>query len=418
HGDCSIVLLSRRGADAPGTAGLLAELEAAGVPARAVAADVADRDAVAALLDRLRSEGTPVRSVFHAAGVTQATPLEVMSSEEFASVTAAKTDGARVLDELLGTELDAFVVFSSIAAVWGSSHSGAYAAGNAYLDALVERRRARGATATSVAWGVWADEGMVDEDTARNLRRIGLRALPPARAIASLQLTLDRDEAAVTVADVDWAPFTTSYTASGPRPLLDELPQARAALDAAPQGEADASGTFRRELLALDPAARRSALVELVRAETAAELGYADHTRVEADCSFRDLGLDSLASVGLRKRLNALTGLDTPVTLAFDHPTPEAVAAFLLESLGSEAGTGAGSAEDALDRLEAALAAADTDSVGRSRITMRLNSLLTRWQSGGAQPSGAPGSDAGEDDLDGASDEDLLTMLGREFDIS
>ncbi|MER6692254.1 type I polyketide synthase [Streptomyces minutiscleroticus] len=418
HGDCSVVLLSRRGADAPGATELLAELDASGTPARAVAVDVTDRAAVSALLDRLRSEGTPVRSVFHAAGVTQGTPLADMSPEEFASVAAAKTDGARVLDELLGTELDAFVVFSSIAAVWGSSYSGAYAAGNAYLDALVERRRSRGAAATSVAWGVWADEGMVDDDTARSLRRIGLRALPPAQAIASLQRTLDHDETTVTVTDVDWVPFTASYTASGPRPLLDEIPQARAALDAAPREDTAASDTFRREVLALEPAARLSTLVEVVRTETAAELGYADHAQVEADRSFRDLGLDSLASVGLRKRLNTLTGLSTPVTLAFDHPTPAAVASFLLESLRAEAGTAPGSAEDALDRLEAVLATADTDSVGRSRITMRLTSLLARWQADGTRSVGAAGPEVGEDDLDSASDEELLTMLGREFDIS
>ncbi|RNG30819.1 SDR family NAD(P)-dependent oxidoreductase [Streptomyces botrytidirepellens] len=415
HGDCSIVLLSRRGADAPGAAELLSELNAAGVAARAVAADVADREAVAGLLAQLEREGTPVRSVFHAAGVTQGTPIDAMSTEEFASVVAAKIDGARVLDELLGADLDAFVVFSSIAAVWGSSFSGAYAAGNAYLDALVERRRARGAAATSVAWGVWADDGMVDEDTARHLRRIGLRAMPPAKAIDSLQRTLDRDEVAVTVADVDWAPFITSYTAARPRPLLDELPQSRTALDA-PREDTATSDAFRRELLALDPAGQRAALLELVLTETTAELGYADSSQVEPDRSFRDLGLDSLASVGLRKRLNAKTGLDTPVTLAFDHPTPDAVATFLLESLRAEAGPAAGSAEDALGQLEAVLATVDTDSVGRSRITMRLTSLLARWKTGETAGTAAP--EVSEDELDSATDEELLSMLGREFDIS
>ncbi|MDX2938774.1 type I polyketide synthase [Streptomyces ipomoeae] len=421
HGDCSIVLLSRRGADAPGAAELLAELNTQGVPARAVAADVADRAAVAELLAELEREGTPVRSVFHAAGVAQATPLAAMSAEEFASVASAKTDGARVLDELLGAELDAFVVFSSISATWGSAFGGAYAAGNAYLDALVARRRAHGAVGTSVAWGVWADDGMADEDTARQLRRIGLAALQPAHAIASLQRTLDNDEATVTVADVDWAPFHASYTAVRPRPLIGDLPQIRALLaadarpDAAAQGDTTTADAFRRELLALDPAARHAALLDLVLTETASELGYADRSQVEPDRPFRDLGLDSLASVGLRKRLNATTGLSTPVTLTFDHPSPTELAQFLLESLRD--GTDpVGSAEEELDRLAATLNGLETDSVGRSRITMHLSAILARWKAGGAADNVAP--EVTEDELDGATDEELLTMLGREFDIS
>ncbi|MDI5968590.1 SDR family NAD(P)-dependent oxidoreductase [Streptomyces sp. SL13] len=417
HGNCSVVLLSRRGTDAPGAAELLAELNATGTPARAVAADIADRDAVAALLADLDREGTPVRSVFHAAGVTQGTTVADMDAREFAEVVSAKIDGARVLDELLDdAALDAFVVFSSISAVWGSSFSGAYAAGNAYLDALVEHRRARGAAGTSVAWGVWADAGMVDQDTAQQLRRIGLGALKPAQAIASLQRTLDNDETTVTVADVDWAPFAASYTAVRPRPLIEDLPQVRAAQAAVSQTDAAAADSFRRQVIALEPADRRHVLLELVLTETAAELGYTDRARVEAERSFRDLGLDSLASVGLRKRLNAKTGLTTPVTLAFDHPSPAETAAFLLESLLAEAGPAAGTAEEELDRLEAALAAGEIGSVGRSRITMRLTGILARWKAGGTAEPAEP--ETGGEDLDGATDEELLSMLGREFDIT
>ena len=78
---------------------------------------------------------------------------------------------------------------------------------------------------------------------------------------------------------------------------------------------------------------RRRTLLGLVRRATAAVL---DGPVPAAGRTFADLGFDSLLAVRLHERLTAETGLDLPVTLAYDHPGPEAVAAFLDESLYGE----------------------------------------------------------------------------------
>ncbi|MGX9225367.1 ketoreductase domain-containing protein [Streptomyces albus] len=144
-GGCSLLLVSRRGPQAPGARELAAELTAAGTPARVVAADVTDRAAMAGLVAEAARDGAPVRAVFHTAGVPGRRRVLETGPEDLRTVLAAKAEGARVLDAVLeGTDVDAFVLFSSVSGVWGAAGQAAYGAANAALDALAARRRARG----------------------------------------------------------------------------------------------------------------------------------------------------------------------------------------------------------------------------------------------------------------------------------
>ncbi|MGW5719454.1 type I polyketide synthase [Amycolatopsis sp. NPDC003865] len=313
-----LVLTSRRGLDAAGAPELRDELTALGVTATVAACDVTDREALADLIGGLDD----LRAVVHAAGVAQSAPLAGLTPAGFARFTAAKLAGAENLDAVLGDrELDAFVLFSSIAGVWGSGGQSAYAAANAYLDGLAHRRRAAGLAATSVAWGPWAGGGMLaDEGAEDHLRRRGLRPLAPDLAITALRQALDAGDTAVTVADVDWARFAPGFTAARASALLGDLPEVRDALDV-PVGAAP-----RPELSAGE-------LLDLVQREAAAALGHADPASVAVDRPFRDLGFDSLTAVELRNRLSTATGLKLPSTLVFDHPSATVLADFLVAEL-------------------------------------------------------------------------------------
>ncbi|WP_206281701.1 type I polyketide synthase [Streptomyces agglomeratus] len=329
-----LVLTGRRGADAPGATRLKDELEELGARVTLAVCDVADRDAVAALL----AEHT-FTSVFHAAGVGQLAPFDELTPADFARTVAAKAHGAAHLDELLGDrELDAFVMFSSIAGVWGSGHQAAYAAGNAFLDGLAARRRARGLAATAIAWGPWADGGMVTDADEEYLRRRGVVTLPAALAVTAVQRALDCDDTAVVVADIDWERFIGPFTLGRPSALLSELPEVRRAGTAAPAGAATGAAPLAARLAGLPEAERTERLIDLVRAHVAAVLGHSSAAEVEPDRAFKDLGFDSLTAVELRNKVNTATGLALPPTLVFDHPNATALARFLQsELLGSKA---------------------------------------------------------------------------------
>ncbi|WP_079343876.1 type I polyketide synthase, partial [Streptomyces antioxidans] len=420
-----LVLTSRRGPDAPGAAELCDELAASGAQVTVAACDVTDRDAVAGLLARIRDEhpGHPLTAVVHTAGAGQFAPLAETTPADVADVVAAKVAGAAHLDALLGdTELDAFVLFSSIAGVWGSGGQAAYAAGNAFLDALAEQRRARGLTATSVAWGPWADGGLVaDDEAAEQLRRRGLPVMAPHSAVAALQQALDRDETAVAVADVDWDRFAPAFAAARPRPLIADLPEVRAAFAAHPAADAaDADGgtagasavTLRQRLAGLTGPEAEKALLDLVRTEVAAVLGHDDTTAVQAGRAFKELGFDSLTAVELRNRLNAATGLQLTATLVFDHPTPSALAGVLRADLLGEDTTPGVPVLAEIDKLEFTLSHVSDDATERERVTARLEALLRTWNEN-ESAAGADGADDAE--LDDASAEDIFDIINNEF---
>ena len=221
-----LVLTSRRGPASPGAEELEAELTALGPRVSVLACDVSDRDDVARVLATLPAESA-VTAVFHAAGVVQRTVVAETGMAGFAEVLRAKVLGATHLDDLLGGRgLDAFVVFSSMAAVWGSGSQGAYAAANAFLDALARQRRQRGLSGTSVAWGPWAGGGLVDAEAAEIMARRGMPVMDPELAISVLRQALDQDETFLAVVDVEWDRFVPAFTSVRSSALFKDLPEA------------------------------------------------------------------------------------------------------------------------------------------------------------------------------------------------
>ncbi|MFF4716516.1 SDR family NAD(P)-dependent oxidoreductase [Streptomyces eurythermus] len=332
-----LVLTSRRGRDAPGAVALTAELEARGARVTVVACDVSDRAALAALLDE-----HPPTAVFHTAGVLADGVIDGLSADGLALVSRPKADAAELLHELTADrDVDAFVLFSSVTGVWGNGGQAAYAAANAALDALAERRRADGLPATAIAWGPWAGGGMAEGTGEESLVRRGIETMDPAQAVEALQQALDRDDTCVTVTAVDWERFAPSTDAVRATRLFSTVPEAREALDTARRQRPTAPGAA--ELTALlngrTEAERRHRLVELIRDEAAAVLRHGTTDAIGPDRAFKEVGFDSLTALELRNRVNAATGLSLPTTTAFDYPNPAALADHILSRLTDDEGT-------------------------------------------------------------------------------
>ncbi|MFJ1751300.1 SDR family NAD(P)-dependent oxidoreductase, partial [Streptomyces sp. NPDC088116] len=332
HGVRDLLLLSRRGMDAPGADELAAELDELGARVSIQACDVSDRDALAAVFAERSVSG-----VVHAAGVLDDATVESLTPERLAVVLRAKVDAAWHLHELAqDKDLGLFVVYSSAAATLGSAGQGSYAAANAALDALMEQRRSAGLAGQSLAWGLWEQgsgmTGRLGEADLARWARAGVRALSDEQGLALFDAATRLDRSLVVAARLDVAAMRAAGTVSSLLSGLTGGPGRRSAATTA--GKDDLAA----RLAALPVEERHSAVLELVRAQAAIVLGHASAVRVDADATFRDTGFDSLTAVELRNRLTAVTGLHLPATLAFDYPTSRLLAGFVLAGvLGEQA---------------------------------------------------------------------------------
>ncbi|MFE7447933.1 type I polyketide synthase, partial [Streptomyces chartreusis] len=328
HGVRDLLLMSRRGSEAPGAEDLVAELAEAGARARVVACDAADRSALAAALDDVRLSG-----VIHAAGVLDDGLLTDLTPDRLTRVLAAKATAALNLHELTAhQDLYAFVLFSSVAGIFGNPGQSAYAAANTVLDALATARRGKGLPALSLAWGMWETaDGMggrtAEADVAR-LRRHGFPPLPTDDALALFDAALRTGHPLALPLALD----TTALAAhrdTAPAVLHGLLPATRrqAAVGS------DTGNALARRLLNLPADEQHRLLLDLVQTAVAGVLGHTGTAAVEPTRAFKDLGFDSLTSVDLRNRLKTVTGLQLPATLVFDHPSPLALTARLRTEL-------------------------------------------------------------------------------------
>ncbi|BAJ32313.1 MULTISPECIES: type I polyketide synthase [Kitasatospora] len=428
-----LLLVSRRGHNAPGAAELADELAVAGARKVTFAAvDVTDRSALADLLADL-PDSLPLTAVVHTAAVLDDATLTELTDEQLERALGAKALAARHLDELTRElPLDAFVLYSSVASIVTLPGQANYAPGNAILDALAARRRADGLPGTAISWGLWAGEGIADPTASRLALRHGHRLLDAATALAALDEALAEGVAHRLIADGDWP----ALAAARPHPLLAELlpPAAESAPTGAGGGAGAAAepvGGLRAELAAQEPAERRRTLLRAVRTESAAVLGRSGADAVDPQRGLRDQGFDSIAAVELRNRLGRLTGLRLPTTLVYDHPTAQALADELLTLLplsapADTASAGNGQPETGgpgaralarLGELEALLAELPADDPDRPHLLRRLGALT-----GGASEATSDTEQAAEYDLAAelaaAPEDDLIAFIGREFGIS
>jgi len=331
-----LTLISRRGPEAEGVADLRAELEEAGCEVRIEACDVADRAQLEEIVRSIPGDH-PLTGVVHAAGVLADATVETLDAEQLERVLRPKVDAAVHLHELTRQmDLSFFVLFSSGAATMGNPGQGNYSAANAFLDAFAQQRQAQGLAAQALGWGLWAQEegtGMgagLDDVARKRLGRVGVVPLTDKEGLQLFDTALRINEPAVVPVHLNLGALRKFARAGVLPPLLRRLVRAPV------QGGASRERSLARRLAAMPESEWGEAVLQTLRTEVAAVLGYDSAEMIDPQVEFKDLGFDSLAAVELYNRMCQTTAMRIPTTMGFDYPTPEAAAGFLTDLMRAE----------------------------------------------------------------------------------
>jgi acyl transferase domain-containing protein len=355
--------------DSPAAARIRAirELEAMGATVTPAPVDVANETELAEFLKQYNEQGWPaVRGVIHAAGVVRDELLADMDDETFRAVLRPKILGSLSLHrQFLNSELDFFVLFSSIGSQVVSAGQANYASANAFLDALAHYRRQQGLPGMSINWGPWV-VGMVEElNLIEHLSERGMPPLTTARGIEMLDALIGQNDSQVTALSANWlAVFERQPVV---RPITLHLghdeEQENGGADEPPAGADLVS-----EILTA-PATARCVLLETYLMDLTAKVLRLDRSRLEPGQALVTLGMDSLMASELKNRIELNLGVRLSVVDLLQGLNVSDLAARLLPQIAPEPGVGQIAAVDAQTIV------ADVDPEMLSRMVAEIAQL-------------------------------------------
>jgi acyl carrier protein len=254
----------------------------------------------------------------------------------------------------LNTQLDWFVLFSSVAAVLGLPGQANYAAGNAFMDSLSSYRHAQNLPALSINWGPWSDVGLAAAAANRGERLAvrGLGSITPDEGIAVLEYLLTQNTVQAITMPFEVNRWVQTYPPAAASSLLRDLVMEAPAPEVQAEAQTD---DLRSRILEVDTVPARIALVEThIREQVGAVLGMAAR-RVDVNKPLQAMGLDSLMTLELRNRLERSMVMKLPATLVFNYPSVAALTRHLADELDVGNGTETTSPTAAVQAPEAAV---------------------------------------------------------------
>lgn len=285
-------------------------------------ADASNYQHMETILSDIGKSATPLKGVFHLAGIVQDGLIVNLDDEDNQSVLRAKMDSALILHQLTQhLDLDLFVLFSSSASLLGAKGQSNYAAANGFLDGLAHLRHQQGLPAMAINWGPFQATGMTSNLT-QALKKHGF--IPLAKEhLDMLDVLLKSQLPQISPCMVHWdtyfkyAPKQTWLSAL----VKTTFPAERYFLTSLRQQPKEVCITILSQ-----------ALIEI----TTGVLALEDNESLSAHDDLFSLGLDSLLSLEIRNRIHdklQCPTLNLSIEYFINYPSIDKIARYIADEL-------------------------------------------------------------------------------------
>lgn len=308
---------------------------------RSVALDVADLSGLQNLVKyQIPGFGFPeLKGVMHAAGTLNDNLIEAHSWESLRTTFDAKVCGTLNLHEATKNihGLEYFVLFSSVASLFGPPGQSNHAAGNCFEDTFAQYRHSIGLPASSINWGQWSEIGVATE-----MILPGIKSFSTSQGLAALEYVLRNHQNHIGVINIDSVQTVSKFA-----PLVSWYLDKRV-LQSSPENRtiSAAQGSTSEEFwMSYDAAENVEAKISIVK--TALQgilrnvLKLDDSDVIGDSVDFQQMGVDSLMFIEIKNEMQGLLGKRAIITagLIKDSNTLNLLSTNLCETLQNTLGT-------------------------------------------------------------------------------
>ncbi|WP_103071996.1 type I polyketide synthase [Aquimarina sediminis] len=331
NGAQNIALLSRSGLKNTQTKREVDQMRKKGVNVQVYAVDVAEPDQMTKVFSQIEKELPPLVGIFHCAMVLDDGFLLDMNDERFRKVLRPKVDGAMNLHHLSKElELDHFVLFSSISSLIGNMGQANYVAANSLLDSFAYMRRSQGLVATTINLGVLAESGVVarSENLEKILQGTGIHSFTNEQVFMGLARILQEKPTQIGFFDLNWKALSKNVGGSG-LSLFEELIKENANTE---DKLSETQASYLDKLLSLESNDQQEFIVEILTDELAKILKMSKE-QIRPDKGINFLGIDSILSVELIRRINDKLAIEISPIEFLSGPSVNQLSTIIIEKI-------------------------------------------------------------------------------------
>ncbi|WP_293088029.1 type I polyketide synthase [Moorena sp. SIO3H5] len=287
----------------------LQELEQAGAEVMVAQADISNLESLTKVWSEIEQNMPPLKGVINSAAVVDDTLIESHNWPRFMKVMAPKVQGSWNLHLLTQNQsLDFFILFSSIAYLFGLKGAANYSAGNAFKHSLAYYRRSLGLTAVTINWGIILGKDLVESKASQKLqaRQMGIDPIQPHKVIEALELLLGTTAIGVGVSPMNWSQFLGKLPGEVSPPFFEDL------IVSQPEKLVKAYQLLEK-IKTASTTEKESLLVAHLQSEIAQVLRI-KHSQIDIQQPLNTMGVDSLMALELRNRVKSQLEVTLPVT--------------------------------------------------------------------------------------------------------